>query len=114
MATLLQTHAIDFLSLSAKGLVNDLKEAVTCDVHNVCSLPCDRCPNMMNNIDLTKIILYGLNNYTIELIRQEDQQLLFNITAKNLDNWIAINHLDYQHSSKSQLCTASSEFSINL
>ena len=114
MGTLLQTHIIDFLSLSSKGLISDLKEAVTCDVRNVCSLPCNRCPNMMNNIDLTKIILNGLNNYSIELIRQEDQQLLLSVSAKDLDYWIAVNHLDYQHSSESQLCTASSEFSIHL
>jgi len=113
MTTSLQTRAIDFISLSSKGLVSDLKEAATCEVRNVCSLPCHRCPYVMNNIDVTKIHLKGLNNYRIELMKQEDDQLLLSITAKNLDNWIAVNHLDYKHSSELKQYTSPSEFCVH-
>ena len=99
MANLTQTRAIDFISLSSKALINDLKEAATCDVRTVCRLACHRCPYVVNNMDMTKINLNGLSSYSIELIKKEDQQLMLNITTENLDNWIAINHLHIHQSS---------------
>jgi len=93
MTVSLQTRAIDFISLSSKHLVSDLKEASICDVSHVCALACDHCPYVVNNIDTNKVNLSGLSNCSIELIKQKDEHLLLNITAVKLDKWIENNHL---------------------
>jgi hypothetical protein len=92
---LLQTRGVHFMDLSSKELINDLKEAVTCEVSNVCALPCHRCPYIREKIDIEKIKIEGLNSYTIKLEKIEEQQLLIYITATGIDNWLTKNNLPF-------------------
>jgi hypothetical protein len=90
---LLQTKIVNFRDLCSKGLINDLKEAATCEVSKVCRLSCHRCPYVVENVDIEKIHLQGLSSYTIKLKKSEDQQLLISITAPDINNWLIINDL---------------------
>ncbi len=91
----LQTRVVNFRDLCSKELINDLKEAASCEVRTVCSLLCHRCPYVLENIDIEKIILEGLSSYTIKLEKTEDEQLLIYITAPGIDNWLTINNLPF-------------------
>ena len=89
----LQTRVVNFRDLCSKELINDLKEAATCEVRTVCRLLCERCPYILEHIDVEKINLTGLSSYTIKLQKTEDEQLLISITAPDIDNWLIKNDL---------------------
>ena len=73
---LLQTRIVNYRDLCSKKLINDLREAATCEVISVCQLPCNRCPYVLEYIDTEKINVKGLSSYTIKLEKVEDEQLL--------------------------------------
>lgn len=95
VAKILQTRVVDFKDLCSKELVNDIKEAATCDVRRVCRLACHRCPYVLEYIDLEKVHIKGLSSYTIKLEKIEREQLLVYITAADIDNWLKINNLPF-------------------
>ena len=92
---LLQTRVVNYRDLWSKELINDLKEAATCEVTAVCSLPCERCPYVLENIDIKNINLEGLSSYTIKIEKVEDEQLLISITAPNIEQWLIKNNLPF-------------------
>lgn len=91
----LQTRVVNFKDLCSKELINDLKEAATCEVRTVCRLLCHRCPYLLENIDIEKINIEGLSSYTIKLEKAEDEQLLISITAPSIDTWLTRNNLPF-------------------
>ena len=93
MVKLLQTRVVNYRELCSKELINDLKEAATCEVRTVCRLPCNRCPSAVENINAKRVNIKGLNSYSIKLEKVENEQLLIVITAPNLDNWLLRNNL---------------------
>ena len=95
MVKFLQTRVVNYRDLCSKELINDLKEAATCEVIAVCRLPCHRCPYVLENIDTEKINVKGLNSYTIKLEKVEDELLLISITAPNIDKWLINNNLPF-------------------
>ena len=96
MVQFLQTRIVNYRDLYSKELVNDLKEAATCEVRTVCRIPCNRCPYMLENMNTEKINIKGLSSYCIELEQTEDDQLLLYVTARALDNWLIKNNLPYR------------------
>ncbi len=95
MVKFLQTRVVNYRDLCSKELINDLKEAATCEVIAVCRLPCNRCPYVLENIDTEKVNVKGLSSYTIKLEKVEDEQLLISITAPNIDKWLIKNNLPF-------------------
>ncbi|MCW8996402.1 MAG: hypothetical protein OQK77_11370 [Psychromonas sp.] len=95
MVFLSQTRIVNYRDLCSKGLINDLKEAATCEVRRVCRLACNRCPYVVENIDISNINVKGLSSYTIKLEKAEDEQLLVYITAPGLDQWLIKNKLPF-------------------
>ncbi len=93
MLKLLQTRTVTYRDLCAKGLINDLKQAASCDVSRVCRLSCLNCPYLIENIDTIKIAIKGLREYTIELKKAEDEPLLMSISAPSIDDWLIRNNL---------------------
>lgn len=91
----LQTRIVNYGDLCAKELINDLKEAATCEVRTVCRLSCHRCSFVLENIDTGKINVKGLSSYTIKLEKAEDEQLLVYITAPGIDDWLIKNNLPF-------------------
>ena len=96
MVKLLQTRIVTYKDLCSKELINDLKQAATCDVRTVCRLSCLHCPYLLENIDTRKIIIKGLSSYTIKLEKAEDEQLLISISAPSIDNWLIKNNLPFK------------------
>ena len=92
---LLQTRIVNYRDLCSKKLINDLREAATCEVISVCQLPCNRCPYVLEYIDTEKINVKGLSSYTIKLEKVEDEQLLVSITAPDIDKWLIKNNLPF-------------------
>ena len=95
MDIFLQTRVVNFNDLFSKKLINDLKEAATCEVNSLCTLPCNRCPYAPDRINIEKIRIKGLNSYTVKLEKTKDEELLIYITAKSLDKWLQINDLPF-------------------
>ena len=95
VAKFLQTRIVNYRDLCSKELINDLKEAATCEVRTVCRLSCNRCPYVLENIDTGKINVKGLSSYTIKLKKAANEQLLISITAPNIDNWLVKNNLPF-------------------
>lgn len=95
MVKSLQTKVVNYKDLCSKKLINDLREAATCEVMPVCQLPCNRCPYVLKYIDTEKIKVKGLSSYTIKLEQIEDEQLLISITAPNIDKWLRKNNLPF-------------------
>ncbi|WP_354624502.1 hypothetical protein [Psychromonas sp. MME2] len=93
MVTNFKTRFLHYTELSAKELINDLKDAVRCDVATVCCLPCNRCPYLHKHIDTKKIQLKGLRAYSIKIITTKEQHLLLSITAPDIDTWLEINNI---------------------
>lgn len=93
MATLLPTRVVTYADLCAKGLINDLKQAATCDVRTVCRLSCINCPYVIENIDTKKITIEGLSSYSLELKKGQEGQLLIFISAPDIDNWLIKHNL---------------------
>jgi len=91
----LQTRVINFKHLCDKNLINDIKEAATCEVITVCRFVCHRCPCVLEYIDVERIKLEGLSLYTIQLKKEEDGQLLISITVPDIDNWLIMNNLSF-------------------
>lgn len=91
----LPTRVINVKYLCSHNLINDLKEAATCEVRSVCRFVCHRCPCTPEYIDLEKIKLVGLSSYTIQLKKAEDGQLLIAITMLGIDNWLIMNNLPF-------------------
>jgi len=95
VAKFLQTRVVKYRDLCAKELINDLKEAATCEVIAVCRLPCNRCPYVLKNIDTKKINVKGLNSYITKLEKVEGEPLFISITAPNFDKWLIKNNLPF-------------------
>lgn len=93
MAKLLQTKTVSYLDLCSKGLINDLKEAATCEVRTVCRISCNHCPYILENIDTQKITVKRLGIYTIALEKAENEPLLISITSTNISSWLHKNKL---------------------
>ena len=93
MLKLLQTRTVTYRDLCAKGLINDLKQAASCDVSRVCRLSCLNCPYLIENIDTIKIAIKGLREYSIKLKKVEDERLLMSISAPRIDDWLIRNNL---------------------
>lgn len=91
----LQTRIIDFKHLCYTNLINDIKEAATCEVRSVCRLACHQCPYVLECIDVEKIKLTGLSAYTIQLKKAKDGQLLIFITVLDIENWLITNSLPF-------------------
>lgn len=95
MGKFIQTRTVIYKDLCSKDLINDLKEAAICEVKTVCRLPCDRCPNVLKNIDAEKINIKGLNASTIKLEKVENEQLLISITALKIESWLLKNNFPF-------------------
>jgi hypothetical protein len=93
MVRFLQIRTVNCKELYAKGLINDLKEAATCEVRTVCRLSCCHCPYALENINIEKVNVKGLSTYTLILEKIENEQLLISLTAQNLDSWLLKNNL---------------------
>lgn len=89
----LQTRIINVRHLCDKNLINDIKEAATCEVRTVCRFVCHHCPCVPELIDVRKLQLAGLSAYIIQLKKEENGELLISITEPNIDNWLIMNNL---------------------
>jgi hypothetical protein len=87
------TRIVNYNDLYTKNLITDLKEVTTCKVRTVCSLACNRCPYVVENVDVEKIKVEGLNTYTIKFEKVKNEQLLISITAPDIDSWLLKNNL---------------------
>ena len=95
MVNFLQKRVVNYKELCSKELISDLKEAATCEVRRVCCLPFNRCPLPVENINVKKVNIKGLNSYSIKLKKVENEELLIIITAPHLDNWLLRNNLSF-------------------
>jgi hypothetical protein len=93
MVKFLQTRTVNYKDLCSKNLINDLKEAATCEVSTVCRLACNRCPYALERIDVNKVYVKGLSSYTIKLEKVQNEQLLISITAPDISSWLLKNNL---------------------
>ena len=91
----LQTRIVNCRDLYSKELINDLKEAATCEVRTVCRKSCHHCPYVLEKIDTEKINVKVLSSYIINLEKAGDEQLLISITAPGIDNWLIKNNLPF-------------------
>jgi hypothetical protein len=77
--------------LWSKGLINDLKQAATCDIRYLCRIPCDRCPNTSSKFNLEKIKISGLDNYNLQIHKISTANIFITINAEGISHW-ALHH----------------------
>ena len=87
---------VSYDELAFKGLISDLKKAALCEVKTLCSLACNRCPNVYSGIDLTQISVVGLEMECILIKQTKNGDLDLHIHADNIMPWLKRNNLAYQ------------------
>lgn len=91
------TIAVSYQDLCSKGLISDLKQAAKCDVKHLCSLSCNRCPNISDSIDLEKITILGLKLDHIEIKTTEEvDNFDLHLSGDNITEWLQKNDITYQ------------------
>ena len=88
---------VSYEDLAFKGLIGDLKKAALCDVKTLCSISCNRCPNVHSCIDLTQISVVGLEIECIRIKQTEKGDLDLHINADNIMTWLEKNDLAHQN-----------------
>lgn len=91
----LHTRVLNFKHLCEKDLINDIKEAATCEVHSVCRFVCHRCPSVPRQMDVGKIKLKDLSSHTIQLTKSKSGELLILVTVPGIDHWLMSHDLPF-------------------
>ncbi|GLS91434.1 hypothetical protein GCM10007916_25030 [Psychromonas marina] len=90
--------AVSYQDLCAKGLINDLKLAATCDIKCVCRLSCNRCPKVFSSIDIQKVRIKGIQLDYVAFIKTQadDDDIELHLNADNLQALLKENNIAYR------------------